>query len=139
MLNVSAFVLFLVALMDMNRGYMHTFKVRYAAENLAGIGQDPDMLFLLGAFGISNFLTGLVYFLIIWKARRLAPYVLLLIPISYILGGAGISFAEVEPVAPFRGQYMMRVYLLVCFLTSLAYFAFLRINRSKTIKSQIQH
>ena len=137
-LDIATFVLFLAGLMDMVRGYMHTFQVRYAAENLAGVGQDPDELFLLGAFGVSNFLTGLLFFLIIWKARHLVPYVLFVIPISYAIGGAGISFAEVQPEAPFRGQHMMRVYLLVCFVTSLYYFTLSRFKRNKTIKSQIQ-
>jgi len=133
-LKVCTGVLFLIALFDMLRGYMHTFDVRYAAENLAGIGSNPDGLFLLGAFGISNFLTTFIYFLVIWKARDLVPYILLLIPMSYFLGGAGINYSGVEPEAPFVGQHVMKVYLLVCLLTSMLFFIFLQFNRTKNNK-----
>ena len=122
-LKVSKWVLGLAALVDIKRGMAHTFHVRYSAEFLAGIEPISDSLVLMGAFGISNFLTGFIYFLVIWKAKELAPFILLLIPISYFIGGIGIiKFQDVQMESPFIGQYMMRVYLLVCLTTSLIYF-----------------
>ncbi len=45
-----------------------------------------DQVFLLGVFGISNFLTGFIYLLISRKAKELAPYMLIIIPLTYHLG-----------------------------------------------------
>ena len=122
-LKISTIVLFLAGLMDVNRGFAHTFNVRYSAEHLAGIEPIADSLYLLGAFGISNFLTAFIYFLVIWKARNLVPYILLLIPISYFIGGAGIQFQNIQPEAAFVGRYIMAVYLSICLITSLLYFS----------------
>ena len=138
-LHFTVAVLFTAGVMDLIRGYMHTFQVPYAAVNMAGIGADPDGMFLLGAFGISNFLTASLYFLIIWKAKYLVPYVLLLIPVSYFLGGAGIAYANIQPEAPFLGQYMMRIYLIICLVASVSYFFSTLFNRNKTIKSEMAH
>jgi hypothetical protein len=122
MLKINVVVLFLAGIMDIIRGYSHTYNVRYSAENLAGIEPISDSLYLMGAFGISNFLTGLLYFLVIWKARNLTPYVLLIIPISYLIGGLGISYQNVQPEAQFIGQHMMFIYLCICLISSLLYF-----------------
>ena len=138
-LDLLAVVLFLAAVMDLIRGYMHTFNVRDAAINVAGIGADPNGMFVLGAFGISNFLTAFIYFLIIWKAKHLIPYVLFLIPVSYFFGGAGIAYANIQPEAPFLGQYMMRIYLIICLVASVSYFFSTLFNRNKTIKSEMAH
>ena len=77
---------------------------------------------LMGAFGISNFLTGFLYFLVIWKAKHLAPYVLMLIPLSYFIGGLGIKLQNIQPEGAFVGRYMMAVYLGICIVSSLLYF-----------------
>jgi hypothetical protein len=122
LLKINVVVLFFAGIMDMIRGITHTFRVWYAAENLAGFDPTPDSLYLLGAFGISNFLTGLLYFLIIWKAKELTPYVLLIIPISYLIGGLGLAYAGVQPEAPFVGRHIMAVYLSICLLSGLIYF-----------------
>jgi hypothetical protein len=122
LLKINVVVLFLAGVMDIIRGYSHTFNVRYSAENLAGIEPMADTLYLMGAFGISNFLTGLLYFLVICKARNLTPFVLLIIPISYIIGGLGIAYQNVQPEAPFVGQHMMAIYLAICVVASLLYF-----------------
>lgn len=121
-LKINVAVLFLAGLMDLIRGFMHTYNVRYAAENMAGIEPISDSLVLMGSFGISNFLTAFIYFLVIWKAKKLAPYVLLLIPISYFIGGMGIQYQNVVMESEFKGQYMMAKYLFICLLTSLLYF-----------------
>jgi hypothetical protein len=122
MLKINVVILFLAGIMDIIRGYSHTFNVRHSAENLAGIEPIADSLYLMGAFGISNFLTGLLYFLVIWKARNLTPFVLLIIPISYLIGGLGIAYQNVHPDAQFIGQHMMFVYLSICLISSLLYF-----------------
>jgi hypothetical protein len=122
MLKINVVILFLAGIMDIIRGYSHTFKVRHSAENLAGIEPIADSLYLMGAFGISNFLTGLLYFFVIWKAKFLAPYVLLLIPLSYFIGGLGIAYQNVQPNALFIGQHMMFFYLCICLIAGLLYF-----------------
>ncbi|MEM1260364.1 MAG: hypothetical protein AAGC45_08645 [Bacteroidota bacterium] len=123
LLNICAAVLFLAGLMDFIRGILHTFQVRYAAENLAQIQPTSDSLVLMGSFGISNFLTAFIYVLIVVKAKKLAPYVLLLVPVSYLLGGYGLlHYQRVLMESPFVGQYMMRYYLGICLVTSLVYF-----------------
>lgn len=121
-LKINVVVLFLAGSMDMIRGFMHTFQVRYAAVNLAGIEPISDSLVLMSSFGISNFLTAFIYFLVIWKAKDLAPYILLLIPISYFIGGMGMKFQQVQLESAFIGQYMMAKYLMICLITSLIYF-----------------
>ena len=121
-LKLNVAVLLLIGIMDFIRGFAHTFNVRYAAVQLAGIEPIPDSLYLMGAFGISNFLTGSIYFLVIWKAKHLAPYILLLIPLSYFLGGLGITYQQVEPEGQFVGRNMLSIYLSSCLLSSLFYF-----------------
>ena len=122
-LAVSVIMLGLMAVIDIFRGFMHTFNVRYAAENIAGINPTSDSLVIMGSFGISNLLTASIYFLIIFKARKLAPYVLALIPINYAIGAFG--FLKVQQVAmesAFNGQYMMSIYIMTCFFTAIYYF-----------------
>ncbi|MEO1654558.1 MAG: hypothetical protein AAFU64_13515 [Bacteroidota bacterium] len=132
-LKINLVVLALVGAMDLIRGFMHTYQVKYAAVNLAGIEPLSDSLVLMGAFGISNFLTGFIYFLIIWKAPKLAPYILLLIPISYFIGGLGFQgYQGVQMESAFRGQYMMSKYLLACLVSALLYF----LSRPKKTKAK---
>jgi hypothetical protein len=120
-LKISTVVLFLAGLMDIRRGFAHTFNVKYSAEHLAGIEPISDSLVLMGAFGISNFLTGLIYFLVIWKAKHLVPYVLLLIPFSYLIGAVGMKYQNVQMESAFVGRYIMAVYLSICLVTCLIY------------------
>lgn len=130
-LKINVVVLFLAGTMDLLRGFMHTYQVKYAAVNLAGIEPISDSLVLLGAFGISNFLTGFIYFLIIWKAKKLVPYVLLLIPLSYAIGGIGFQVvSNVQMESAFQGQYMMSKYLSICLISGLLYF----LSREKKTK-----
>lgn len=131
-LKISSLVLSLAGAMDLLRGFMHTFRVRYAAENLAKIELSSDSLVLMSAFGISNFLTAFLFFLIVWKAREIVPYVLLIIPLSYVIGGIGMRFSNVVLESEFRGQHMMSVYLSICLLTAIYYFIVLYINKNKS-------
>ena len=85
-LNIAVITLFVVAGVDIARGYMHTFNVWWASENIAQMTQTADTMHLMITFGASNFLTGFIYVLIGLKAKEIAPYVLILIPVSYLLG-----------------------------------------------------
>ncbi|MGD9621366.1 MAG: hypothetical protein AB7G47_17605 [Mycolicibacterium sp.] len=118
--RIPAAVLFFLGIVDLVRGIMHTFALRWSGIHIAGF--DPattpsDQFFLLGVFGISNFLTGFVFILISLRAREIAPYVLFLVPATYLLGLIGIGFAQVHMEATFGGRYFMMVYLAICVVT----------------------
>lgn len=121
-LKVSSLLLLAISLLDIIRGFMHTFNIYWAAENIAKIEAIPDSMILMGSFGMSNFLTGFIYLLILWKAKNLAPHVLALIPIAYGLGIIGLKLQGIAMESEFNGQYMMFVYLGLCALTSIYYF-----------------
>ena len=116
-------VLFFVGVLDIIRGFMHTFALTYAATNIAKLDMAApgDQVFLLGVFGISNLLTGFLYFMISRKARELSPYVLGVIPLAYLLGLVGITSSGVHGQAAFEGKYFMLVYLATCIITFLAF------------------
>ena len=130
-LKISKVVLFLAGLMDIKRGVAHTYNMRYSAEHFAGIEPISDSLVLMGAFGISNFLTGLLFFLIVWKAPNMVPYVLLLIPFSYLVGAMGMNYQDVQMESPFIGRYIMAVYLSICMLTGIFYLLISALDHSK--------
>ncbi|MFY9336818.1 MAG: hypothetical protein WAP49_04580 [Mycobacterium sp.] len=118
--RLPATVLFALGILDLIRGIMHTFLLRWAGVNVAGF--DPlttpsDQFFMLGAFGISNFLTGFLYLLISRRARELSPYVLAIIPATYLLGMIGIGIAGVQGQSAFDGKYFMMIYLATCVAT----------------------
>lgn len=121
-LSINTIVLILAGLMDIRRGIAHTFQVKYSAEHLAGIELIPDSLMLMGAFGVSNFLTGFIFLLIGWKAKHLSPYILLLIPVSYFIGGMGIASQRIQPDGEFIGRYMLVVYMSICLIAVTLYF-----------------
>ncbi|MBP9742171.1 MAG: hypothetical protein KBD37_02325 [Burkholderiales bacterium] len=113
-------VLFLMGIVDLIRGFMHTYLLTWSATNIAKLTITPtttDQIFLLGVFGISNFLTGFIYLLISWKARELSPYILILIPLTYLLGLIGIWLGKIHAQAAFEGQYFMYGYFAVCIIT----------------------
>jgi hypothetical protein len=93
----------------------------------------------MGAFGISNFLTGFIYILIVWKAKKIIPYVLLLIPVSYCIGRLGLQYSNVliDP-NKFKGQYIMSVYLGICVITVIFYFFITIINKQKDKDSYVE-
>ena len=103
--------LLVLGCVDLFRGFMHTVMLEYAAANIAGVS-GGDALFLLRTFGLSNYLTGALFILIALKAKELAPYVLVLIPVSYAFGL--LVSPPVAQAAQFNGKYMMVVYLAVC-------------------------
>jgi hypothetical protein len=103
--------LLILGCVDLIRGFMHTMMLEYAAAHIAGI-TDADAIFLLRAFGLSNYLTGALFILIAMKARELAPYVLVLIPVSYAFGL--LVSPSVVQTAQFNGKYFMLAYFTVC-------------------------
>ncbi len=107
---------------DLIRGFMHTVILEFAAINIFVIdlsgGVDNQML-LLGIFGISNYLTGIMFILIGLKARQLVPIILPVIPAIYFLGTALISRVA-NPTAKLGGGPYMLVYFAVCIATFIA-------------------
>ena len=135
-LKISRLVLLLVAIVDLLKGFMHTYNVRYVAEEKAGIEPIPDSLALFGMYGISNILTGCIFILIVTKAPKLAPYILLIIPLSYVLGGLGLKLEEVSWESDFKGRNLMSVYLPLCLLTAVYYFIVSFLQRSSAKKAE---
>ncbi|MFX0059551.1 MAG: hypothetical protein ACFE85_16820 [Candidatus Hodarchaeota archaeon] len=107
---------------DLIRGFMHTVLLEFAALNIFVInlsgGVDNQML-LLGVFGISNYLTGILFILIGLTARHLVPIMLPVIPIAYF-GGSVLISRVTNPTAQLGGGPYMLIYLGVCIAASLA-------------------
>ena len=113
--------------LDLIRGFMHTIMLDYAASNIAGFDLSTslagDLLQQMGAFGISNYLTGIMLILIGWKARPLALIMLGVIPVAYTIGIVGIkinSAAYAPSQADWGGAKPMLVYLGICGITFIA-------------------
>jgi len=120
--TIARVLLVMLGVMDIIRGLMHTYFVRYAAANIAKMEAHPDALFVMGAFGCSNFLTAFIFFLIAWKAKELSGYILALIPLAYLVGGVGMKVSQLSRQSEFNGKYMMTVYLLSCVVVSALFF-----------------
>ena len=79
---------------DLIRGFLHTMLLEFAALNIAGLdlsaSSASDMLQLMGVFGVSNTITGVILILLGRKARPLALTMLGLIPASYVVGTIGM-------------------------------------------------
>lgn len=135
---LPATVLFFIGGVDVLRGFMHTFLLTGSATNIAKLDMtvgSGDQVFLLGVFGISNFLTGFIYFLISRKARELFPYVLIIIPLTYLLGLIGIRSGNVHGQSAFEGQTFMLAYLSVCILAFII-FQIQKMTQSHTQKNK---
>lgn len=123
--NWPSIVLLVIGLVDLLRGFLHTYEVNWAAETFAKLDLSVahfDQLTLLGAFGISNILTGLTYILISRKAKHLSLYVLGIIPIAYAIGFIGLKVSGIDSTAAFYGKYFMLGYLLICAVTCIVFF-----------------
>ena len=121
---LAVVVAFGLGCVDLLRGVMHTFLLEYAAVFIMGLDlavARENQLFLLGVFGISNFITGTFLILIAVKARELVPYVLLMIPVWYLVGMTVIS-RTVIPQAALGGVPMMLIYFIICILTAVPSF-----------------
>ena len=113
-------VLLGLGLYDLLRGFMHTYVLRWSAVNIAGFNVDTtpiDQFFMLGTFGISNFLTGFIYLLISKRAPQLSPYILGLIPGSYLIGLIGIWSNGIYGTSQYAGQYLLYIYFSICIAT----------------------
>ena len=131
-------VLFFIGGLDLLRGFMHTFLLTWSATNVAKLNmaiESSDQVFLLGVFGISNFLTGFIYFLVSKKARELSPYVLIIIPLTYLLGLIGIWSGNVHGQAAFEGKYFMLVYFSICIITFVT-FQFQKLTQDQASKKK---
>ena len=131
-------VLFFIGGLDVLRGFMHTFLLTWSATNIAKLNmaiESSDQVFLLGVFGISNFLTGFIYFLVSKIARELSPYVLIIIPLTYLLGLIGIWSGNVHGQAAFEGKYFMLVYFSICIITFVT-FQFQKITQDQASKKK---
>ena len=115
--TLTSSFLFILGLVDILRGFLHTFAINWAVATFAKLDLSSarqDQLTLLGAFGISNFLTGMLYILISKKAKQLSPYVLGVIPLAYTAGFIGLKLSGVVGQAAFYGKYFMLAYLASC-------------------------
>lgn len=113
-------LLLILGFVDLLRGFLHTYEVNWAATTFAKLDLSvlrSDQLTLLGTFGISNILTGLIYILISKKAKHLSPYILGIIPLSYAIGYVGLKFSGINAQASFYGKYFMLVYMAACLIT----------------------
>lgn len=110
--------------LDLIRGFMHTILLEYAAANIAGLDLSSsvaiDLLRLMGSFGISNYITGLMLILLGWKARPLALTMLGAVPAAYLIGTVGIKF-NTSTFAATQGDWgglpMMIAYMVICIVT----------------------
>ena len=125
--------------LDLVRGFMHTILLEYAAANIAGLDLSSsvaiDLLQLMGAFGISNYITGAMLILLGWKARPLAMAMLGLIPAAYLIGTVGIkintaSYAFTK--SDWGGIPMMMVYMGVCVVTFIAGIIMTQMRKKKS-------
>ena len=118
--KIPSRVLFGLGIYDLVRGFMHTFLLKLSGINIAGFNPETtamDQFFMLGTFGISNFLTGLIYLLISRRSPELSPYILALIPTAYLLGLIGIWSSGIHGTSAYGGQYLLYIYFAICVAT----------------------
>ncbi len=117
-------LLLALGIIDLVRGFMHTFNIHWAAANVAKLDLSiagGDQLFLLGVFGLSNFLTGILFIFLSRRARELSPHIVIIIPLSYAIGLIGFKYSGLVKQAAFNGRYFMMIYMAVCVLTYVKY------------------
>jgi len=89
--RIISLVSIILGSIDIIRGILHTLLVEFAASNIAGLDlstvQAGKLLQLTGAFGISNYISGISLILVGWKARELALILLGVILAAYQIGG----------------------------------------------------
>ena len=106
----------LLGVIDLLRGFMHTVVLPYSATHIASLDLSgptaPDLLRLLGLFGISNYITGATLILTGLYARPIALVLLGLIPAFYGLGLLTIH-AAMNPYPPSTAQWGGRPFMIV--------------------------
>jgi uncharacterized membrane protein YphA (DoxX/SURF4 family) len=123
---------------DLLRGFMHTVVLPYSATHIACLDLSgptaPDLLRLLGLFGISNYITGATLILTGLYARPIALILLGLIPAFYGLGLLTIH-AAMNPYPPSTAQWGGRPFMMIILslyvLTFLAGIFVLRHRKTK--------
>ena len=112
---ISIMAVFLGAI-DLLRGFMHTVILPYSATHIACLDLSgstaPDLLRLLGLFGISNYITGATLILTGLYARPIALVLLGLIPAFYGLGLLTIH-AAMNPYPPSTAQWGGRPFMMI--------------------------
>jgi uncharacterized membrane protein YphA (DoxX/SURF4 family) len=112
---ISIMAVFL-GVIDLLRGFMHTVVLPYSATHIACLDLSgptaPDLLRLLGLFGISNYITGATLILTGLYARPIALVLLGLIPAFYGLGLLTIH-AAMNPYPPSTAQWGGRPFMIV--------------------------
>jgi uncharacterized membrane protein YphA (DoxX/SURF4 family) len=112
---ISIMAVFL-GVIDLLRGFMHTVVLPYSATHIASLDLSgptaPDLLRLLGLFGISNYITGATLILTGLYARPIALVLLGLIPAFYGLGLLTIH-AAMNPYPPSTAQWGGRPFMMV--------------------------
>jgi len=112
---ISIMAVFL-GVIDLLRGFMHTVVLPYSATHIASLDLSgptaPDLLRLLGLFGISNYITGATLILTGLYARPIALVLLGLIPAFYGLGLLSIH-AAMNPYPPSTAQWGGRPFMMV--------------------------
>jgi len=101
---------------DLLRGFMHTVVLPYSATHIACLDLSgptaPDLLRLLGLFGISNYITGATLILTGLYARPIALVLLGMIPAFYGLGLLTIH-AAMNPYPPSTAQWGGRPFMMI--------------------------
>ncbi len=128
--NIPVFVsviVFFIGCYDLLRGVMHTFLLNYSAITFAGLDlsttQATDLLRLLGAFGISNLITGIMLVSVSLNSRKLSLAFLGVIPLCYGIGRIAIHpIMALYPVTQARwfGLHPMYIYLSICTIAFVA-------------------
>ena len=115
--RISSIFLILLGCFDLFRGLAHTYMIEWANHTFAQLDlsvNGQDQLMLLSAFGISNWLTGMLFIVIGLKAKHIATTSLVIILLAYAVGYLGMQFAGVSPESSFYGRFIMMGYFGVC-------------------------
>lgn len=138
---VSA-ITFVLGCFDLVRGFMHTFKLEYAALHVAKLNlstpEASDLLQLLGVFGVSNYITGIMLILVALRARELALIMLFVMPFAYAVGWVETSInSNMYPAsqAAWGGRDFMLIYLMICVVTFIAGIACVFYNKRNQLNT----
>ena len=118
--RIAAMFLLFLGFVDLVRGILHTYFIHWANDTFAHLDlsvNGQDQLVLLSAFGISNWLTGMLFILIALKAKVLAEAALLLILVAYAVGWLGMPYAVCRRDAKrrlLRPLHHVRLFWCVC-------------------------
>lgn len=132
-LKIAVIILAIVGGYDLIRAYMHTLNIWYASGEIAQMSQTADTMWLMNYQGSLQLMSGLVYLLIVWKAKEIAPYVLMVNAFANLYHFVTVRINGVLEMqtSAWNGKYYMYVYCAVIFLTGLNYFIAKKRSKSK--------